>query len=148
MLRYRFLLVILSAVVLISPLQAATINVPGDFATIQGAIADNGTVNGDEIVVQPGTYLEQINLLGKAITVRSASGDPVDTAIDGTGHSIVVICWSGEGAATVLDGFAITGSTSYGMYNEGTSPTVTNCTLSGSAFGMYNYFNSSPPTAP
>ena len=47
---------------------AVVINVPGDYVTIQGAIADGGTVNGDEIVVQPGTYVEAINFLGKAIT--------------------------------------------------------------------------------
>ena len=63
-------------------LSAAIINVPGDFLTIQGAIADAGTVNGDEIVVQPGTYLEAIIFLGKAITLRSASGDPTDSTND------------------------------------------------------------------
>ncbi len=34
--------------------QAAIINVPGDFATIQEAIA--ASMAGDEIVVAPGTY--------------------------------------------------------------------------------------------
>ncbi|MCH9021473.1 MAG: hypothetical protein IID32_01760, partial [Planctomycetes bacterium] len=57
--------------------QAVTINVPGDFATIQGAI--DAAVNGDEVVVDPNTYYEIIDFLGKAITVRSASGDPNDT---------------------------------------------------------------------
>ena len=35
---------------------AAIINVPGDFATIQAAIADAGTVAGDEIVVAARTW--------------------------------------------------------------------------------------------
>ncbi len=49
--------------------QAATINVPADQATIQAGI--NAAVSGvDEVVVAPGTYLEAINFLGKAITVR------------------------------------------------------------------------------
>ncbi|MCH9022482.1 MAG: hypothetical protein IID32_06930, partial [Planctomycetes bacterium] len=50
--------------------QAATINVPGDQPTIQAGI--DAAVNGDEVVVAPGTYNEIIDFLGKAITVRSA----------------------------------------------------------------------------
>ncbi|MCH9021547.1 MAG: hypothetical protein IID32_02145 [Planctomycetes bacterium] len=143
--------------------QAATINVPGNFATIQGAIADAGTVNGDEIVVQPGTYNEIIDFLGKAITVRSASGDPSDTIIDATGVADpgdglpVVRCDNGETATTVLDGFTLTGGTGDtaafggisvggGMFNNGASPTVTNCTFSENTAtgggGIYNLTSS------
>ena len=48
------------------------INVPLDHLTIQGAI--NAAVNGDEVVVAPGTYDEIIDLLGKSIIVRSSGG--------------------------------------------------------------------------
>ena len=47
---------IAAAVVLAANASAATINVPGDFATIQAAIADAGTVAGDEIVVAARTW--------------------------------------------------------------------------------------------
>ena len=40
---------------------------PADFSSIQAAIADVGTINGDEIVVQPGVYIEAIDFLGKAV---------------------------------------------------------------------------------
>ena len=53
--------------------QAAIINVPGDQPDIQTAI--NVAVNGDEIIVASGTYLETINFLGKAITVRSTDSN-------------------------------------------------------------------------
>ncbi len=141
---------------------ADIINVPGDFGSIQAAIADPGTVDGDEIVVAPGTYIETINFLGKAITLRST--DPTDpgvvaaTIIDGTGNFHVVQCVSGEVPDTVLDGFTLTGANANGgvfpdavgggMYNGSSSPTVTNCTFSGNsatnAGGMYN--NASSPT--
>lgn len=64
----------------------SVIQVPGDSPTIQDAIiaATNGTV----IIVDEGTYVEDIDFLGKSITVRSA--DPMDwdvvagTIIDGS----------------------------------------------------------------
>ncbi len=56
-------------VLAVSTAQADTINVgPGD--SIQDAIV--AAMDGDEIVVSPGTYFETIDLLGKAITLRSS----------------------------------------------------------------------------
>ncbi len=113
---------------------------PANFASIQAAIADAGTVNGDEIVVQPGTYIETINFLGKAITLRSASGNPADTTINGNGAYHVVQFVTSEGTDSVLDGFTITGgnaNSSYpnsegsGIFIDGCSPMVTNCVLTG-----------------
>ncbi len=69
-------------------------------------------MDGDECVVAPGTYFENINLLGKAITLRSSGGASV-TTIDATrvadpgDGKPVVRCDNGEGADTVLDGFTI-----------------------------------------
>jgi hypothetical protein len=56
---------------------ASTINVPADQPTIQSAI--NAASNGDTVVVAPGTYTENINFLGKAITVESSKGAKVTT---------------------------------------------------------------------
>ncbi len=156
-------------VLAVSTAQADTIYVancpgPGDgsvgdpYCSIQTAI-DNA-VDTDEIVVGPGTYFEAINFIGKAITLHSTDpSDPVfvaATIIDGTGFLHVVQCVSGEGPDTVIDGFTITGGNATGpspddfgggMYNDSSSPTVTNCTFSGntalSGGGMFN-FNSSP----
>ena len=35
--------------------------VPDDFPTIQGAISDPMVVNGDTVIVRPGTYVENID---------------------------------------------------------------------------------------
>ena len=126
---------------------ADIIHVPGDFPTIQEAI--DAAMNGDEVEVRPGTYNETINLLGKAITVRSSDGPQV-TIIDAQPTDTVVTCNSGEGPDTVLDGFTVTGGQPSGMRNFGSSPTVRNCIFSGNSTGflglgggMYND-NSSP----
>ena len=130
-------------------------NGSADFTTIQAAIDDPCTVNGDEIEVAPGTYNEAINFIGKAVRLYS-SGGPEVTIINGTGHLHVVQCVSGEGRGTGLEGFTITGGYANGtwpndcgggMYNEGSSPTVTNCTFSGNTAdywggGIYNDYSS------
>ena len=134
---------------------ADILHVPGDFPTIQEAI--DAAVDGDEVEVHPGTYNETINLLGKTITVRSSDGPEV-TIIDAQQTGTVVTCNSGEGPDTVLEGFTITGGTGTdpgggdlvggGMYNSGSSPTVTNCTFSGNGAGfgggMINASGSNP----
>ena len=130
--------------------QADIINVPADQPTIQAGI--NAASDGDEIIVAPGTYVENINFDGKAITLRSTNPtDPavvLSTIIDGGGSGTVVTCSSDEESDTVLSGFVITGGNALrggGMYNEGSRPTVTNCTFSGNTanFGaMYNKFAS------
>ncbi len=111
-----------------------TIHVPGDFATIQGAIDDVATVDGDEVVVAAGTYYENINFFGKAITLRCT--DPNNphvvsaTIIDGGWLDSTVSCNSGEGPGTVLQGFTIThgmASAGGGLFNFLSSPTVIGC---------------------
>ena len=54
--------------------------VPSVYTTIQAAI--DAAINGDEVVVSDGTYSENINFSGKAITVRSVNG-AASTIIDG-----------------------------------------------------------------
>jgi len=49
----------------------------GDFTAIQPAIA--AADDGDTIIVDEGTYLENINFLGKAVVLRST--DPNDTSL-------------------------------------------------------------------
>lgn len=81
-----------------------TITVPSDQPTIQAGI--NVAVNGDTVLVSPGTYSEQIDLLGKEITLVSVGG-PASTAIDGSGAGSVITADSGETANTVIEGFTI-----------------------------------------
>ena len=58
------------------------------------------------MLVAPGTYFENIDFLGKAITVKSEEG-PATTIIDGNLVDTVVIFLTGEGPDSVLDGFTI-----------------------------------------
>jgi len=80
------------------------IQVPGTQPTIQDAI--NAAMNGDTILVSPGIYNENINFLGKAITVTSVSGPEV-TIIDGNQLDSVVRIVFNEQRTSVLSGFTI-----------------------------------------
>ncbi len=106
---------VLLAAAVVPVANAVIINVPGDQPTIQAGIGV--AVNGDEVVVAPGTYFEAINFNGKAITLRSSDGADV-TIIDGTGFFHVVQCLSGEGPETILDGFTITGGNANGTFPD------------------------------
>ena len=99
------------------------IHVPGDKPTIQAGI--DAAVNGDSVLVAPGVYPELIDFHGKTITLASEQGARV-TTIDGQLLGTVITMQSGEGPATVVQGFTITrGSATFGAgaYVQGTAPT-------------------------
>jgi hypothetical protein len=118
------LCVFLLTLVYCSEALGATIKVPADSPTIQGAIAI--ATDGDTILVAPGTYHETINYQGKAITIVSEAG-PATTIIDGNQAGTVVIFNASEGRGSVLDGFTIQngkGLNGGGLYIRLSSPTI------------------------
>jgi len=131
---YRSILFATAMCVFATTAIADQILVPQQYSTIQAAI--NEACDGDEIIVDDGTYHEAIDFLGKAITLRSSDG-PDATVIDGTGKdSSVVRCDNDETPETVLDGFTITGgegtdTAGYrhggGLYARSSYPTIRNC---------------------
>ena len=108
----KTLFIVFISCFLSSILHSITINVPADQSTIQAGI--NAVVNGDIVLVQPGTYVENINYYGKLITVGSLFLTTQDTSyisqttIDGNENFCVVIIHSGEDSTAVLIGFTIT----------------------------------------
>jgi len=130
---------------------SAVIRVPADQPTIQAGI--DAATNGDTVLVSPGTYVENINFKGKAITVTSVGGPSV-TTIDGGGVASVVTFNSGEGAGSVLSGFTIrNGYTSFasryeggGIYIDSSSPQILGNTISNNTgcqgIGVGVYFGS------
>jgi len=102
--------------------------------TIQEAIGFS--VNGDELVVHPGTYLENINFIGKNIVLTGTDpNDPntiANTVIDGQQNGSVVTFSGMEDPNCILAGFTITNGlaeTGGGISCIGSSPTIRNCTI-------------------
>jgi len=99
-------------------LQAQIINVPGDKSTIQAGI--DSASNGDTVLVAEGTYLENLNLKKKGITLAShflLDGDTAHvsaTIIDGSSPSnadtaSTIFLPSGAEEPAVICGLMITG---------------------------------------
>jgi len=112
------------AVCLCSAAQAATIDVPADYPTIQGAI--DAALLGDVIHVAPGTYPENIDFFGKAITVKGDIG-AASATIDGSRLGSVVTFQNGEDLSSVLEGFVITNGLNKlggGVCCDAASPTI------------------------
>ena len=85
--------------------QATIICVPAEQPTIQAGI--NVAVNGDTVLVAPGTYYEHINFNGKEILVKSEAG-PENTIIDKLYDGLSIVTFAaGEDTGSVLDGFTI-----------------------------------------
>jgi hypothetical protein len=109
---------LLALFVIAVPVFSAIKTVPAQYSTIQAAI--NASVNGDTILVSPGTYFENINFRGKNIVLTSTfylNNDPsiIDaTIINGSTpvHPDTVSCViisNHEDSTAVLQGFTITG---------------------------------------
>lgn len=123
--------------------------------SIQSVIDDPNTVGGDVIIVHEGTYTENINFQGKAITIRST--DPNNAAvvaatiIDGNQTARVVSFYDEEGNETVLSGVTVRN----GLADNGggilcyySSPTITKCNINNNSAsadgGGMNCDHSSP----
>lgn len=111
---FDLILVIIFTSSLIFP---QVLNVPEKFRTIQSAIASSS--DGDTVLVADGTYYENINFLGKKITVASHFLIDEDyshinkTIIDGSKstnpyQASVVYLMTGEDTNSILCGFTIT----------------------------------------
>jgi hypothetical protein len=83
------------------------INIPADYPTIQQGI--DASIDGDTVLVQPGTYVENINFNGHNIVLGSlflTTGDTsyiAQTVIDGDSAGTVVAFENGEDSTTAID---------------------------------------------
>ncbi|MCK4872286.1 MAG: right-handed parallel beta-helix repeat-containing protein [Phycisphaerales bacterium] len=135
---------------------ADTLHVPSEYPTIQAAI--DASTAGDIIEIADGTYTgegnRELDFGGRAVTVRSASGDPNLCIIDCESGWRGFNFRSGEGPDSVVEGLTITRgfgpSIGAGLYCIFSSPTLRNCIISecythgGAGAGVYCFADSSP----
>lgn len=131
------IIVLITVLCAVSPLEARIINVPEDQETIQGAV--NEAQEGDTVLVQPGRYVENIRFIGQSIVVGSLflttrNEEFIErTIIDGNrnGGSVVTFRMGERGLFT---GFTVqNGETDYGggIYIRSSSPTLSHLIVTG-----------------
>lgn len=119
---------------------ATIINVPEDYGTIQQAIDES--VNGDTVLVDQGEYFENINFLGKAITVASNHLVLQDTTIiqntiiNGNTDGVVFF-ENNEDSLSIICGFSIiNGGVGIWCLNESSPKILDNYIFDNSASGI------------
>ena len=135
-----FRIISLAAIAIIASVAivpATIIHIPDDYSRIQLGI--DASSAGDTVLVQPGTYNENINFSGHNIVVGSlflTTGD-IDyisqTRIDGGASGSVVRFENSETSTTVLSGFTITNGHAEaggGIYCNGTEVSITHNIIS------------------
>ena len=103
----RFLQLVTWLAVGLTAVQAAELQVPGQFSTIQAAI--NAARSGDTVIVSAATYRENIVLKSGVIVQGCGAADCV---IQGDGTTSTVMGNQLSPAATI-DGFTITGGAGF-----------------------------------
>ncbi len=142
--RYLVTLLLVTPWLGVAPAHAATLTVPGDYASIQAAV--DAASDGDEILVSPGTYDETIEIRS-GITLQGPGIDDETAHIQGdnTGSVVVFI----DAPPAVLEGFVISGSggasTDALVLIEGSSPVVRGNLLDGPGpNGIYATLDADP----
>ena len=136
---------------------ATIINIPADYPAIQQGI--DASSYGDTVLIQPGTYVENINFNGHVIVLGSlflTTGDTSyisQTVIDGDSIGTVITLNSGENPNAVICGLTIrNGYAQNGggiVCGNGSSPQIKNNRIfrnyaDDNGGGIYCFANSNP----
>jgi len=116
-----------------STVSSATIYVPDDYATIQGAV--NNAAAGDTIIVRDGTYFESVKV-NKRLTIRSESG-PANTIVVGNPNNHVLAVTADH---VHINGLTVKNATGYnrvGMYVHANYCDITDNTASNNPYGFF-----------
>ncbi|MBN2591389.1 MAG: hypothetical protein JXA96_16105 [Sedimentisphaerales bacterium] len=112
-------------------LNEITLDPATHFNTIQAAI-DNA-IDGDIIKVANGEYLgagnTSIDLKGKVIYIKSASGDPTSCIINCGNKDYGFLCTKSEQSDTLIEGIGIKNAKEVGIQCSPGSPTIRNCRI-------------------
>ncbi len=111
------------------------------YTSIQFAIDQATTQDGDTVLVAAGTYVERVDFKGKAIVLDGSAASPAPT-IDAGGVGSAVTMRTGEGPGSVLRGFRLTGGKGTpingnlhggGMFLVGSAPQIQNVRVENNA---------------
>jgi parallel beta-helix repeat protein len=103
----------------------------------------NAAANSDVILVYPGIYQEEINFLGKILTVQGVAISPAGVPWLCNPGDFAVSFYYGEGPGSILKNFIIRDSF-MGVFIADSSPTLNNLTIINNKYGIEAYADSQP----
>jgi len=128
--------------VVASPTRVQNTTQGAHFATIQAALSEAAA--GDVLMVQPGTYRENIHFPGANVVLTSTYAQHpeavVATILDGGGRGPVMTFTGNEDASCVLSGFTIQNGNANeagGIFGEGTHATIRNNVVRNNTAAMW-----------
>ena len=129
---------VLAIAALAAPAHADTWHVPSECPTVQAGV--DSAAAGDTVLVASDTYYEHDITMKSGVYLTSETGQADCVTIDAQQLGRVIYCLDVDAAASIV-GFTITGglatgaatqdSAAGGVYCESSSPTLSNCALSG-----------------
>jgi len=135
----RYLTTFICLLAAVGLVMAETINVPGDYSTIQAGI--DAAMDGDIVLVADGIYTgtgnKNLELDGKAIELTSESG-PANCILNIGNSGRGFYLHQGETEETIISGFTITNGSMGGMFIWSCTPIIENCwILDNNTSGIY-----------
>lgn len=107
------------------------------FSTVQSAIDDNNTLDGDTITLADGTYTENV-IVHKKITIKSVTGANVIVKAADSNNNVFTIV---ENGSTIQNLTVIGSSDSYGIFIYGDYTNIIGNVISANYYGI-SLFNS------
>ncbi len=117
-------ILILGFMLIASTAMAATMVVPDSYGTIQAGI--NACSSGDTVLVNPGTYTENLYYGSTDVVVISAKGADSTTISAANSNYATVRMINATGSLVELNGFTVTGSNYGGIYCVGVTAIIKN----------------------
>ena len=135
------LCIVIASMIVTSPGIARIINIPADYSSIQAGI--NASLNDDTVLVQPGTFFEDIRFNGHNIVLGSMYIMTFDTSyiaatiIDANSEPFGINFTGSENSGAMVMGFTIQNAISFGIrcwiYSN---PVLANNIISGNGLGI------------
>jgi len=92
------------------------------YATISHALTT--APSGSTVMVEPGSYTNELVVVTTHVTLRALSSQPYNTIIDATGMPNGIVVAGAAAAGTIIEGFTVENANNHGIYVQDSSGVI------------------------